>query len=96
MSTPVSEGMVVRTNTPVLQEARKCVLELILSDHPMECSTCIRNLNCELQELANKMGLREPVVPENWLLLFAEWVLIEYLIPNLVLTLLLWKRQMNL
>ena len=60
---PVSEGMVVRTNTPVLQEARKCVLELILSDHPMECSTCIRNLNCELQELANKMGLRDIEYP---------------------------------
>ena len=44
--TPVSEGMVVRTHTPQVIEARRTVLELILSDHPMECLTCLRNQNC--------------------------------------------------
>ena len=46
---PVSEGMEVRTNTPVVRESRKVTLELLLSDHNLECPTCIRNLNCELQ-----------------------------------------------
>jgi NADH-quinone oxidoreductase subunit G/NADP-reducing hydrogenase subunit HndD len=56
---PVAEGMVVRTNTPAVIKARKLVLELILSDHPMECLTCVRNQNCELQELAEQFGIRE-------------------------------------
>lgn len=60
---PVSEGMLVKTNTPVLREARKCVLELILSNHPSDCSTCVRNLNCELQRLANELGVREIEYP---------------------------------
>ncbi len=57
--TPVTEGMVVRTNTPAVIKARKTVLELILSDHPMECLTCIRNQNCELQTLAEEFGIQE-------------------------------------
>ena len=57
--TPVTDGMVVRTNTPAVIKARKTVLELILSDHPMECLTCIRNQNCELQTLAEEFGIRE-------------------------------------
>jgi len=56
---PVSEGMVVKTHTPDLIKARKLVLELILSDHPMECLTCRRNHNCELQDLAEEYGLSE-------------------------------------
>jgi NADH-quinone oxidoreductase subunit G/NADP-reducing hydrogenase subunit HndD len=56
---PVSEGMVVNTHTPDLIKARKLVLELILSDHPMECLTCRRNQNCELQKLAEEFGLKE-------------------------------------
>lgn len=60
---PVSEGMLVKTNTPVLREARKCVLELILSNHPSDCSTCVRNLNCELQRLANELGVRKIEYP---------------------------------
>jgi len=56
---PVSEGMVVKTNTPAVHKARKFVLELILSNHPADCLTCIRNGNCELQKLANELGLRE-------------------------------------
>jgi NADH dehydrogenase/NADH:ubiquinone oxidoreductase 75 kD subunit (chain G) len=57
--TPVAEGMVVRTNTPAVIKARKLVLELILSDHPMECLTCVRNQNCELQKLAEAFGIKE-------------------------------------
>lgn len=56
---PVAPGMVVRTNTPAVIKARKTVLELILSDHPMECLTCVRNQNCELQTLAKELGVKE-------------------------------------
>lgn len=56
---PVSEGLKVKTNTSQIREARKAVLELILSNHPMECLTCNRNTNCELQALANKLGVRD-------------------------------------
>ncbi len=58
-TTPVSEGMVVKTNSPVVRNARKTVVELLLSDHPSDCLTCIRNQNCELQSLANELGIRE-------------------------------------
>ncbi|HCJ10265.1 MAG TPA: ferredoxin [Clostridiales bacterium] len=57
--TPVREGMVVRTNTPAVRRARMTTVELILSDHHTECPTCVRNLNCELQSLAESMGIRE-------------------------------------
>ena len=49
---PVSEGMEVKTNTPALRKARKTTLELILSDHRMDCLSCRRNLSCELQSLS--------------------------------------------
>lgn len=51
-SYPVSEGLEVRTNTPRVRSARKVNLELLLSTHPFECPTCVRNQNCELRELA--------------------------------------------
>jgi len=57
--TPVREGIVVRTNTPAVRRARRTTVELILSDHHTECPTCVRNLNCELQSLAESMGIRE-------------------------------------
>ncbi len=57
-NTPVEDGMVVRTNTPALRAARRATLELILSDHPLECLTCIRNGNCELQALASQLNVR--------------------------------------
>ncbi|NLZ27414.1 MAG: 2Fe-2S iron-sulfur cluster binding domain-containing protein [Firmicutes bacterium] len=56
---PVAEGMSVRTNTPEILAARKQILELLLSDHPFECLTCERNLNCELQRLAKRYGIRD-------------------------------------
>ncbi len=52
------EGMVVHTNTPSVVEARRVVLDLILSNHVKDCLTCIRSGNCELQELSKKMNVR--------------------------------------
>lgn len=56
---PVSDNMVVYTNSPRVRKARKSTVEMILSDHPQECLTCIRNGSCELQTLARDLGLRE-------------------------------------
>lgn len=56
---PATEGMVVHTNTPMVRAARKAVLELILSNHPRECLTCVRSLNCELQKLAEELGIKD-------------------------------------
>jgi len=56
---PVSEGMVVNTNTAAVREARKVIVELILSRHPQDCLQCERNLNCELQALAENLGIRK-------------------------------------
>ena len=55
----VTDGMVVRTNTKEVNEARKNVLELILSAHEKKCLSCIRNGNCELQSLAEKFGITD-------------------------------------
>jgi iron-only hydrogenase group A len=56
---PVSEGMVVRTTTEAVRNARKMVVELLLANHPAECNYCIRNANCELQKVAEYTGVRE-------------------------------------
>ncbi|HNS56111.1 MAG TPA: NADH-dependent [FeFe] hydrogenase, group A6 [Smithellaceae bacterium] len=56
---PVSAGMVIRTNTEKVRKARKMVVELLLANHPQECNTCVRNGNCELQKVAEFVGLRE-------------------------------------
>ena len=53
------EGMVVHTNTKAVIDARKTMLDLILSNHNRDCLTCVRNGNCELQALANKLGITE-------------------------------------
>ena len=58
-ATPATDGMVVRTNTVRVLDARKTVLELLISDHPKECLTCAKAGECELQDLAEKCGLRE-------------------------------------
>ena len=58
-SQPVMEGMVIRTRTPKVIEARKTILELILSHHPQDCLNCIRNENCELQSLAAEYCIRD-------------------------------------
>ncbi|WP_305856178.1 formate dehydrogenase subunit alpha [Balneatrix alpica] len=58
-TTPVSEGMVVRSETPALNKLRKNVMELYISDHPLDCLTCPSNGNCELQDMVGVVGLRE-------------------------------------
>lgn len=55
---PVSAGLRVHTSTPRVLRARRTVVELLLSDHHRECTNCIRNLNCELQHLADTLGIR--------------------------------------
>ena len=56
---PVSDGMVVRTNTPAIRDARKVTLELLLSNHDRKCLTCVRSENCELQALAKKLNITD-------------------------------------
>ncbi len=58
-TTPVSEGMVVKTQTPRLEKLRKGVMELYISDHPLDCLTCSANGDCELQDEAAAVGLRD-------------------------------------
>jgi NADH-quinone oxidoreductase subunit G len=55
--TPVQDGMVIKTNTAEVIQARRIVLELLLSDHPFNCLTCAKNLDCELQALARQFGI---------------------------------------
>lgn len=57
-STPVKEGMVIYTNSSRVLEARKVILELILSNHDADCLMCHRNMNCELQKIATRAGVR--------------------------------------
>ena len=56
---PVSEGMVVKTNTSKVREARKTVLELLLTNHPKDCLCCQKNGDCELQKIAADLGVRK-------------------------------------
>jgi len=58
-TTPVMPGMKVHTQTPRLQKLRKGVMELYISDHPLDCLTCSANNDCELQDQAAAVGLRD-------------------------------------
>ena len=58
-TTPVQPDMVVRTQTDRLATLRRNVMELYISDHPLDCLTCSANGNCELQTMAGVVGLRE-------------------------------------
>jgi formate dehydrogenase major subunit len=58
-TTPVEAGMKVRTQTPRLAKLRRGVMELYISDHPLDCLTCAANGDCELQDMAGEVGLRE-------------------------------------
>lgn len=58
-ATPVMDGMVVKTNTIRVLNARRTVLELMLSDHPKDCLICAKSGNCELQDLTEYFGIRE-------------------------------------
>ena len=58
-TTPVAAGMVVATQTERLAKIRRGVMELYISDHPLDCLTCAANGDCELQDMAGAVGLRE-------------------------------------
>jgi formate dehydrogenase major subunit len=58
-TTPVAPGMVVKTQTDRLKRLRKGVMELYISDHPLDCLTCSANGDCELQDMAGAVGLRD-------------------------------------
>ncbi|WP_128291283.1 formate dehydrogenase subunit alpha [Afifella aestuarii] len=58
-TTPVAPDMVVHTQTPRLKEIRRGVMELYISDHPLDCLTCAANGDCELQDMAGEVGLRD-------------------------------------
>ena len=58
-TTPAEEGMVVHTQTQRLADLRRGVMELYISDHPLDCLTCSANGDCELQDMAGAVGLRE-------------------------------------
>ena len=58
-TTPAEAGMIVRTKTPRLERLRRGVMELYISDHPLDCLTCSANNDCELQAQAGNVGLRD-------------------------------------
>lgn len=58
-STPVREGMVIHTNSKRVREARKTVVELLLSEHEGDCRLCERSEDCELRKLADELGIRK-------------------------------------
>lgn len=58
-TTPVAEGMVVHTQSSKVRKIRKGVMELYISDHPLDCLTCSANGDCELQDMAGAVGLRD-------------------------------------
>ncbi|MGH6805512.1 MAG: 2Fe-2S iron-sulfur cluster-binding protein, partial [Ensifer adhaerens] len=58
-TTPVAPGLEVSTQTPRLKDVRRGVMELYISDHPLDCLTCAANGDCELQDMAGAVGLRD-------------------------------------
>lgn len=56
---PIAEGMKIQTHSPRALRARKTIVELLLSNHPDDCLYCVRNGNCELQSLAEELGVRQ-------------------------------------
>jgi formate dehydrogenase major subunit len=58
-TTPVAEGMVVHTQGAKVKKIRRGVMELYISDHPLDCLTCAANGDCELQDMAGAVGLRD-------------------------------------
>ncbi len=63
--TPVAEGQYIYTSTDAIVKLRKNIIELVLTDHPLDCLTCEVNGNCELQTVAAEVGIREVRYPEG-------------------------------
>ncbi|MEE9912815.1 MAG: [FeFe] hydrogenase, group A [Deltaproteobacteria bacterium] len=78
---PVSEGMVVHTNTEKVRQARKMVVELLLANHPQECNFCVRNGSCELQKVAEFVGMKQVRFPNS---AFPKDELIDRSSPSIV------------
>jgi formate dehydrogenase alpha subunit len=64
-TTAVSEGMVVRTSSPEIDNVRRDIVGLILADHPLDCLTCVKNQRCELQKVAAYLGINERPLPHD-------------------------------
>ena len=58
-STPVAEGMIVRTSSPAIETNRRTTMNLLLSDHPLECLHCVKNTRCDLQSVAAYVGVHD-------------------------------------
>ncbi|HRN43014.1 MAG TPA: 2Fe-2S iron-sulfur cluster-binding protein, partial [Vicingus sp.] len=63
--TPVNAGMYIYPDTEQILELRKNIIELVLTDHPLECLTCEVNGNCELQDVAARVGITDVRYPEG-------------------------------
>lgn len=63
--TPIEEGMIIETESESIQKLRKNIVELVLTDHPLDCLTCEVNGNCELQDVAARVGIRDVRYPEG-------------------------------
>ncbi len=63
--TPIMEGSYIYPNSDSVQKLRKNIIELVLTDHPLECLTCEVNGNCELQDVAARVGIREVRYPQG-------------------------------
>lgn len=63
--TPISNGMYIYPSSETILELRKNIMELVLTDHPLDCLTCEVNGNCELQDVAAQIGIREVRYPEG-------------------------------
>ncbi|MDA0347654.1 MAG: formate dehydrogenase subunit alpha [Verrucomicrobia bacterium] len=63
--TPVAEGQFIYTDSPNIQRLRKNIIELVLTDHPLDCLTCEVNGNCELQTVAARVGITDVRYPEG-------------------------------
>ncbi len=64
--TPVSEGMFIYPSSENIQDLRRNIIELVISDHPLECLTCEVSGNCELQDVAASVGLRDVRYPKDF------------------------------
>ena len=62
-TTPATDGMVVRTETPAVSEVRCTTIDLLIADHPMDCLTCSKNQRCDLQKVAAYLGITERRLP---------------------------------
>ena len=56
--TPIEEGMVIRTRTPEVRQHQRLQMELLLADHNQDCASCVRHGDCELQDVAQFVGLQ--------------------------------------